>query len=164
MKNIILTIFVSFSFATISNADGPLRMKGFHHDIPFDEACKIMSTFNTDRGNFISNKKHKKCGFVRNGLISYPHIIGSKNSNNVEMIVLSPEVVNDLFEAKTLNSAKFSRAFLNRYNWIDEFRSTRKYHQENLEHGWKLSIGCALVNSLTKDVKDGQNCTCTLRA
>lgn len=140
MKKIGLAVVAFFTFVTIINADGPLMMKGFHHDIPFYKACEIMSTFKSDRGYFLSSKKHKKCGFGRNGLISYPHIIGSKNSNDVEMIVLSPDVVNDLFGAEALNGTKFSGAFLNRYNWIDKFRPTGKYHQESLEHGWKLSI------------------------
>jgi hypothetical protein len=140
MKKIRLTVLAFLMSVTIVNADGPLMMKGFHHDISFDEACKIMSTFKTDRGDFLSSKKHKKCGFGRNGLISYPHITGSKNSNNVEMIVLSPDVVNDLFGAESLNGVKFSQVFLTRYNWIDEFSTTRKYRQESLEHGWKLSI------------------------
>ncbi len=140
MKKISLTVVAFFMFVTIINADGPLMMKGFHHDIPFDEACKIMSTFESDRGDFISDKKQKKCGFGRNGFISSPHIIGSKSSNDVVIILLSPDVVNNLFEAEDLNSAKFSEAFLNRYTWIDEFSTTRKYHQESLEYGWKLSI------------------------
>jgi hypothetical protein len=140
MQKIRLAILVFFTFVTSVNADGPLLMKGFHHDIPFDKACKTMSTFKSDRGDFITSKKHKKCGFGRNGLISYPHIIGSKSSNNVEKIILSPDVVNNLFQAETIKSAKFSRVFLNRYNWINEFRTTGTYRQESLEHGWKLSI------------------------
>ena len=140
MKKIILIVLTVFTFVTIVNANGPLRMKGFHHDIPFDEACKIMSTFKSDRGDFISSTKYNKCGFGRNGLISYPHIIGSKNSNRVEKIILSPDVVNNLFHAETIKSAKFSRVFLNRYNWIDEFRTRGTYRQESLEYGWKLSI------------------------
>ena len=115
-------------------------VKGFHHDISFDSACKIMSNFKSDRGNFIYSKKYKKCGFGRNGLISYPHIIGSKNSNKVEMIVLSPEVVNNLFQAETMRARKFSKACLGRYNWINEYRTTGTYRQESLEYGWKLSI------------------------
>ncbi len=39
-----------------------------------------------------------------------------------------------------MRSAKFSKAFLDRYNWIDEFRTSGIYRQENLEYGWKLSI------------------------
>ena len=140
MKKTILSIFAIFMVITIVNADGPLRMKGFHHNMPFAEACKIMSTFKSDRGDFLTGKRDKKCGFGRNGLISYPHITRSKNSNNVEMIVLSPDVVNDLFEAETQDVTTFSQVFLNRYNWINEFRTTRIYRQESFEYGWKLSI------------------------
>ena len=140
MKKIRLTVLAFLTFVTIVNADGPLMMKGYHRDISFDEACKIMSSFKSDRGNFIFSKKHKKCGFGRNGLISYPHITGRENSNDVEMIVLSPDVVNNLFQSETMKGAKFSQAFLNRYNWIDEFRTTGTYRQESLEYGWKLSI------------------------
>ncbi len=138
IKNISLIILIS---SIHIQASGPLLMKGFHHDIPFDRACKIMSTFKSERGNFIpSNKKEKKCGFGRNGLISYPYITGSKDSDKVDMIVLSPDVVNHLFEAETLNSNKFSKAFLRNYDWIDTYQPTRKYHQESMEYGWKLSI------------------------
>ncbi len=140
MKRTVFIFLLTFIWLTNLHANGPLMMKGFHHDIPFDKACKIMSSFKSDRGDFISSKKHKKCGFGRNGFISYPYIIGSKNSNDVEMIVLSPDVVNNLFQAETMKGAKFSKAFLNRYDWIDTFRTTGTYRQESLEHGWKLSI------------------------
>ncbi len=140
MQRIIFTLLTVLTFGTHIYANGPLLMKGFHHDIPFDSACKIMSTFKSDRGDFIFNEKEKKCGFGRNGLISYPHITGSKNSNTVDMIVLSPDVVDDLFGADTLNSKKFSKVFLKQYAWINAYQPTRKYRQESQEHGWKLSI------------------------
>ena len=140
MKKTVLTIISTLTFITIANANSDLRMKGFHHDMPFDEACKIMSTFETDRGDFLISKKEKKCGFGRNEFISYPYITGRENSNNVEMIVLSPDVVNNLFDAKKLKVNKFSKLFLDRYNWIDTYRTTGTYRQESLEHGWKLSI------------------------
>ncbi len=138
MKKIVPILLTTFTINIYAN--GPLMMKGFHHDIPFDKACKIMSTFKSERGDFISSKKHKKCGFGRNGFISYPYIMGSKKSNDVEMIVLSPDVVDNLFQAETMNGAKFSKAFLDRYNWINGFRTTGTYRQESLEYGWKLSI------------------------
>lgn len=140
MKKIALILLTTLTLGINLHANGPLLMKGFHHDIPFDQACKIMSTFKSDRGDFISSTKEKKCGFGRNGLISYPHIIGSSTSDKVDTIVLSPDVVDSLFEAKALDSRKFSKVFLNRYNWIDSYQPTRKYHQESQEHGWKISI------------------------
>ena len=133
-------MFATLTFGTIVSAEGALMMKGIHHDIPFEAACKIMSTFKTNRGEFILNKKRKKCGFGRNGLISYPHITGRRKSDHVEKIVLSPEVVDDLFNTETLNITAFSQVFLNRYNWIDAFRTTRIYRQESKKYGWKLSI------------------------
>jgi len=140
MGKVIKVMVVSLIFITVIYADGPLRMKGFHHEIPFDKACKIMSTFKTDRGDFILNKIDKKCGFGRNGFISSPYITGNTDTNDVESIVLSPEVVDDLFNAKRQNIDQFANKFLNRYKWIDSFRTTRTYRKECQEHGWKLMI------------------------
>ncbi len=140
MKRTALILLLTFTGITNLHANGPLMMKGFHHDIPFDDACKIMSTFKSDRGDFIFDKKQKKCGFGRNGLISYPHITGSSTSDKVDIIMLSPDVVDDLFESKTLNGSKFSKLFLSQYNWINKYQPIRKYRQESQEHGWKISI------------------------
>ena len=140
MKKAVLSLVVMFVCTVSIYADGPLMMKGFHHDISFDEACKILSGFKSERGDFIYDKKQKKCGFGRNNFITYPYIEESTTSNKIDTIVLSPDVVDYLFNTKTLNGRKFSRIFLRKYSWIDKFNIARKYQQTSLRYGWKLSI------------------------
>jgi len=140
MKKTTLILLSMFIFNISLHANGPLVMKGFHQDIKFDVACKIMSTFKNNSGDFISNKKEKKCGFGRNGSISYSQIIGRKDSNKVDMIVISSNDIDYLFEAKGLNGRKFSKVFLNKYDWIDCYKTYGTYTQESTKYNWKLSI------------------------
>ena len=140
MKMTALTLLTIFTFGISLHANGPLVMKGFHQDIKFDAACKLMSTFKNNSGDFISNKKEKKCGFGRNGSISYSQIIGQKDSNRVDMIIISSNDIDYLFEAKGLNGRKFSKVFLNKYNWIDSYKTYGTYTQESTKYNWKLSI------------------------
>ncbi|BAF71570.1 hypothetical protein [Sulfurovum sp. NBC37-1] len=140
MKKAVLSLFVVFIWTINVYADGPLMMKGFHHDIPFDKACEILSEFKSERGDFIYDEKQKKCGFGRNNLITYPYIKENITSKKIDTIVLSPDVVDYLFDAKSLNVRKFCRIFLKKYSWIDKFNMARKYQQTSPQYGWKLSI------------------------
>ena len=140
MKITALVLLSILAFGISLHASGPLLMKGFHHDIKFDAACKIMSTFKSNRGDFISSKKEKKCGFGKNGLISHSQISGQKDSNGVATIVISPADIDYLFEAKGLNGRKFSKIFLNTYNWIDRYKTYGTYTQESTKYNWKISI------------------------
>ncbi len=121
-------------------ANGPLQMKGFHRDLPLEEACRIMSSFKSERGSFIFNEEQKKCGFGRNGFISYPCIIGKKNSQKVESIILSPDVVNGLYDAEKMNTKTFARSFAKKYRWIDTFSTKGIYRQKSEKYGWSLTI------------------------
>ena len=140
MKTTALILLTMFTFGISLHANGPLVMKGFHHDIKFDAACKIMSTFKSSHDNFIFDKREKKCGFGKNGSILYSQISGQKDSNRVNVIVISPNDIDYLFEAKGLNGRKFSKVFLNRYDWIDGYKTYGTYTQESTKYNWKLSI------------------------
>ena len=138
-KNIL--IFYSFLLlSTYTHADGPLQMKGFHHDLSLEKACLMMSTFKSERGDFLFKREQQKCGFGRNGFITYPCITGDKNTGMIDSIILSPDVVNRLFEAEKLNANTFAKSFLHTYNWIDTFRTRGIYRQESKKYGWSLII------------------------
>jgi len=137
MKRILLLLSITILQL---QADGALQMKGFHHDLPFEDACHIMSTFKSERGNFIFKPKQKKCGFGRHGFITYPCIIGKKDTAMVDRIILSPDVVNTLFDAEKLKANAFIRSFCNTYHWTNRFHTARTYHQESKKFGWSLTI------------------------
>jgi len=156
-------VFFLFSFLLLVThvyADGPLQMKGFHHDLPLEEACLMMSTFKSKRGSFLFKKEQKKCGFGRNGFITYPCITGDKDTDMVSSIILSPDVVNTLFEAEKLNTNTFAKSFLQKYHWIDTFRTTGIYRQESKKYGWSLIINkrkWIKINFFSKTDSDKNN-------
>ena len=123
-------------------ADAPLHLKGFHHDIPFQSACLIMSSFKTQRGEFIMDEKHNKCGFGRNGFIAQPYILGDKNGH-VKLIRLSPDAVDYLFGTHDKDAIAFLKDFVKTYDWIDDNDTTMKYSRYkhiDKKNGWELII------------------------
>jgi hypothetical protein len=137
------------------SADGALQMKGFHHDLPLEDACHIMSTFKSERGNFIFKPKQKKCGFGRHGFITYPCIIGKKDTAMVDSIILSPDVVNTLFDAEKMKANVFIRSFCHKYHWVNTFYSTGTYRQESKKFGWTLTINKKKWIKISFFEKDG---------
>lgn len=140
IKNLLLFLLFIHISTLVTYADGALQMKGFHHDIPLKEACHIMSSFKSERGDFIFKPKEKKCGFGRHGFITYPCITGKKDNSMVDSIILSPDVVNTLFNAKEKKTKIFVKSFLHQYHWINKFRTKGIYRQKSTKYGWSLSI------------------------
>ena len=136
---IILSILSSY---TISWADAPLRLKGFYHDIPFKSACMIMSSFETQRGEFIMDERNKKCGFGRNGFIAQPYILGDENGK-VKMIRLSPDAVDYIFNTQNLTALEFIKALVKNYDWIDDPNPKMKYSRykhKDTKDGWGIVV------------------------
>jgi len=140
IKNILLFLSFILISTLVTHADEALRMKGFHHDLPMKEACHIMSSFKSERGDFIFKQKEKKCGFGRHGFITYPCIIGKKDNAMVDSIILSPDVVDTLFNAKNKKAKIFVQSFLHKYHWINTFRTKGIYRQKSEKYGWSLTI------------------------
>ena len=142
MKKKLTVLFSILSLYTISWADGPLHLKGFHHDIPFKSACMIMSSFETQRGEFIMDEKHNKCGFGRNGFIAQPYILGDSDGH-VKLIRLSPDTVDYLFSTQDKSAIEFIKEFIKSYKWIDDDNVKMKYSKYNhkdMQDGWEIDI------------------------
>jgi hypothetical protein len=123
-------------------ADAPLHLKGFHHDIPFKSACLILSSFETQRGEFIMDERHNKCGFGRNGFIAQPYILGDENGH-VKLIKLSPDAVDYMFNTTNKSAPEFVKEFVKTYDWIDDNNTKMKYsrykHKDETD-GWEIVI------------------------
>ena len=136
-----LTVFFILLY-TLIWADAPLHLKGFHHDIPFKSACMIMSSFETQRGEFIMDTRNNKCGFGRNGFIAQPYILGDGNGK-VKMIRLSPDAVDYLFGTKDKSALTFIKELVKTYKWIDDNDTKMRYSRYkhiDKKDGWEIDI------------------------
>jgi len=138
IKNLIILLIATTTFSLAK----PLHLKGFHHDIPFKSACIILSSFETQRGEFIMDEANKKCGFGRNGFIAQPYILGDEQ-NNVKMIRLSPDTVDYLFGVTDQNATTFINLLAKKYEWIDDKNPTMKYSKykyKDEDNKWEIII------------------------
>ena len=142
MKKYILTAFSAMVMATSTYANNSLHLKGFHKDIPFKSACQIMSSFQTQRGEFIMDISNHKCGFGRNGFIAQPYILGDENGK-VKMIRLSPDAVDYLFGTQDKSAIDFVKKLTNMYDWIKDTNPVMKYSRykyKNIQDGWEIIV------------------------
>jgi hypothetical protein len=140
MKHKIISLMIMGTISIFG--DGNLKLKGFHHDIPFESACKILSSFKTQRGNFIIDKKHHKCGFGRNGFIAQPYIVADENGN-IKHIKLSPDTVDYLFNVENKPATALIDKLILDYKWLDDDNAKMvysRYKHIDQKDGWEIII------------------------
>jgi hypothetical protein len=142
MKRILLATATIVAISSNLIANTSLHLKGFHKDIPFTSACEIMSSFKTQRGEFIMDSKNHKCGFGRNGFIAQPYILGDSDGG-VKVIRLSPDTVDYLFGTQDKKAIDFVKALTKEYDWINDTNPVMKYSKykyKDTKDGWEIII------------------------